>query len=53
MAVNQKPISVRLNLDLMSALDEFCVSHNLTRNRAINGAVYLLLQHGMPNCWRI
>lgn len=39
MAINQKPISVRMDKELLAKLDSFVAKINGKRNACINGAV--------------
>lgn len=38
-AITQKAISLKIDLDLLPQLDQYCVDHNIKRNKAINQAV--------------
>lgn len=45
MALNQKPISLRINLDVLQQVDELCAQEHLKRNAVINVALKYYLGH--------
>lgn len=45
MALNQKPISLRINLDVLQQVDELCAQEHLKRNAVINMALKFYLGH--------
>lgn len=52
MAVNQKAISAKIEIQLLEQLDEWCGKNDIKRNTAINMAIDSLLLHGIPKRWR-
>lgn len=43
-AIRQKAISLKIDLDLLPQLDQYCVKHNIKRNKAINQAVEKMMR---------
>lgn len=45
MALTQKPISARINVDTLQQLESFCKEHQIKKNAVINMAIQYYLGH--------
>lgn len=45
--VTQKPMSFRIDLDLITPLNEYCKARDIKKNRAINEAIGKMLRDTM------
>ena len=47
MAVNQKAIGCKLDIEILDKLEQYCASKNLKKNNVINLAVEYYIDHGI------
>lgn len=45
MAVTQKPISARINNEILKQLENFCKEHQIKKNSVINKAIQYYIGH--------
>lgn len=45
MALTQKPISARINIDTLDQLESFCMEHQVKKNAVINKAIQYYIGH--------